>query len=99
MVTDDYRRSVGQAPALAEPFVLIEPYRIETKDSFKAFDREGHQLVLDRTGRRGAALAFHELLADGMEPAWVAGRLTDTGGTLCLTPFTLATRDFRHLRL
>jgi hypothetical protein len=98
-VTDGYRRSLGAEPALSEPFALIKPYRIETNGVFKAFDPEGHQLVLDRTERRGAVLAFYDLLAQGIEPAWLAGRLTDTGGTVCLSPFAIGTRDGRYLRL
>jgi len=98
-VTDAYRQSLGAEPALAEPFALIKPYRIERNGVFKAFDPEGHQLVLDRTERRGAVLAFYELLAEGMEPAWLAGRLTDTGATVCLTPFAVGTRDGRYVRL
>ncbi len=98
-VTDGYRRSLQAEPALAEPFALIKPYRIERNGVFKAFDPEGHQLLLDRTERRGAVLAFYELLAQGVEPAWLAGRLTDTGGTVCLSPFAVGTHDGRYVRL
>ncbi len=98
-ITDAYRRSVREYPALAEPFGVIAPYRVETRDIFKAFDSDGHQLVLDRTERRGAVLAFYELLARGEEPTWLAGRLTDTGATLCLVPFALGTRSRPYIRL
>ena len=91
-VTAQYRRSVTAYPALSEPFTLIAPYRIERNGVFKAFDAEGHEMVLHRSERRGAALAFYELLADGLEPAWLAGRLTDSNATLSLTPFSLGTR-------
>jgi hypothetical protein len=66
---------------------------------FKAFDSEGRQFVLDRTERRGAVLAFYDLLAEGLEPAWLAGRLTDTGGTVCITPLAVGTRQGRYVRL
>ena len=98
-VTEGYRRSVQAHPSLAEPFALIAPYRIERNGIFKAFDAEGHQLVLNRSERRGAVLAFYDLLAEGVEPSWVAGRLTDTGATVCLTPFALGTRDRTYTRL
>jgi hypothetical protein len=98
-VIGDYRRSLAAEPALSEPFALIKPYRIERNGVFKAFDPDGHQFVLDRTGRRGAVLAFYELLAEGLEPAWLAGRLTDTGGTVCLNPLALRTQDGRYARL
>jgi hypothetical protein len=98
-VTDAYRQSLNAEPALAEPFALISPYRIERNGVFKAFDAEGHQLVLDRTERRGAVLAFYDLLAEGVEPVWLAGRLTDTGATVCLAPFAVGTRDGGYVRL
>jgi hypothetical protein len=98
-LTEGYRRSVEAHPSLAEPFALIAPYRIERNDVFKAFDAEGHRLVLNRSERRGAVLAFYDLLAEGVEPSWVAGRLTDTGATLCLTPFAVGTRDQTYRRL
>jgi hypothetical protein len=98
-VTDGYRRSVQAHPSLSEPFALIAPYRIECNGVFKAFDADGHQLVLNRSERRGAVLAFYDLLAKGVEPSWVAGRLTDTGATVCLTPFALGTRDRAFTRL
>ena len=98
-VTAQYRRSMQAHPSLCEPFALIAPYRTERNGIFKAFDAEGHQLVLNRSERRGAVLAFYDLLADGVEPSWVAGRLTDTGATVCLTPFALGTRDRTYTRL
>ena len=85
--------------SLAEPFALIAPYRIERNGIFKAFDADGHQLVLNRSERRGAVLAFYDLLAAGVEPSWVAGRLTDAGTTVCLTPFAHGTRDRTYTRL
>ncbi len=98
-VMEGYRRSVHSDPALAEPFALIAPYRIERNGIFKAFDADGHQMVLNRSERRGAVLAFYDLLSQGIEPSWVAGRLTDTGGTVCMTPFALGTRDRTYRRL
>jgi len=98
-VTAQYRRSMQAHPSLSEPFALIAPYRTERNGIFKAFDADGHQLVLNRSERRGAVLAFYDLLADGVEPSWVAGRLTDTGATVCLTPFALGTRDRTYTRL
>jgi hypothetical protein len=98
-VTAGYRRSVQAHPSLSEPFALIAPYHIERDGIFKAFDADGHQLVLNRSERRGAVLAFYDLLADGVEPSWIAGRLTDTGATVCLTPFALGTRDRVYTRL
>lgn len=98
-VTEGYRRSLRAHPALSEPFALIAPYRIERNGAFKAFDANGHQLVLNRSERRGAVLAFYDLLAEGVEPSWLAGRLTDTGGTVCLTPFALGTREHAYTRL
>lgn len=98
-VTEGYRQSVQASPSLAEPFALIAPYRIERNGVFKAFDAEGRQLVLNRSERRGAVLAFYDLLAKGAEPTWLAGRLTDTGTTVCLTPFAFGTRDLKYTRL
>jgi hypothetical protein len=98
-VTESYRRSVQQYPSLSEPFALIAPYRVEGNGIFKAFDPDGHQLLLNRSERRGAVLAFYDLLSEGVEPSWVAGRLTDTGATVCLTPFALGTRDRTYTRL
>jgi hypothetical protein len=98
-LTEGYRRSVQEHPSLSEPFVLVAPYRIECNGVFKAFDANGHQLLLNRSERRGAVLAFYEMLADGLEPSWLAGRLTDTGATLCLTPFAAGTRDQGYTRL
>jgi len=98
-VTDGYRRSLDAYPSLSEPFALIAPYRIERNGVFRAFDADGHQLVLNRSERRGAVLAFYDLLAQGAEPSWLAGRLTDQGTTLCLTPFALGTRDGAYTRL
>jgi len=98
-VTEGYRQSVQASPSLAEPFALVAPYRIERNGVFKAFDAEGRQLVLNRSERRGAVLAFYALLAEGAEPAWLAGRLTDTGTTVCITPFAFGTRDLKYTRL
>jgi hypothetical protein len=98
-VTEGYRQSVQASPSLAEPFALVAPYRIERNGVFKAFDAEGRQLVLNRSERRGAVLAFYALLAQGAEPAWLAGRLTDTGTTVCITPFAFGTRDLKYTRL
>lgn len=98
-MTEAYRHALRDEPALAEPFAVVRPYRIERNGVFKAFDAEGHQLVLDRSERRGAVLAFYELLSQGVELAWLAGRLTDTGATLCLTPFALGTSDGGYVRL
>ncbi len=98
-LTEGYRRSIDMEPALCEPFALIKPYRIETDGVFRAFDAEGHQLVVDRNQRRGAVLAFYDSLSVGFEPTWLAGRLTDTGATLCLTPFAFGARDGRYQRL
>jgi hypothetical protein len=98
-VAERYRRSVEAYPSLSEPFTLIAPYRIERNGGFRAFDQDGHQLVLNRSERRGAALAFYDLLTEGVEPSWLAGRLTDAGATVCLTPFALGTRDRTYKRL
>jgi len=98
-VTEQYRCALRTSPALCEPFALIAPFRIERDGVFKAFDAEGHQLVLDRSERRGAVLAFYDLLAQGIEPSWLAGRLTDTGTTVCLTPFAMGTFDGKYTRL
>jgi len=98
-VTEEYRRTLQASPSLSEPFALIAPFRIERNDVFKAFDAEGHQLVLDRSERRGAVLAFYELLAQGIEPSWLAGRLTDSGTTVCLSPFAMGTFDGKYTRL
>jgi len=98
-VTEGYRRSVQAHPSLSEPFALVAPYRTERNGIFKAFDAEGHQLLLNRSERRGAVLAFYDLLAEGAEPSWLAGRLTDTGATVCLTPFAIGTRDRAYTRL
>jgi hypothetical protein len=98
-VTDGYRQSVQADPSLSEPFALIAPYRVECNGIFKAFDADGRQLLLNRAERRGAVLAFYDLLSEGVQPSWVAGRLTDTGSTLCLTPFALGTCDQAYVRL
>jgi len=98
-VTDGYRQSVRTHPSLSEPFALIAPYRVECNGIFKAFDADGRQLLLNRSERRGAVLAFYDLLAEGAQPSWVAGRLTDTGATVCLSPFALGTRDRAYTRL
>ncbi|MCZ6807962.1 MAG: hypothetical protein O7F08_13475 [Deltaproteobacteria bacterium] len=98
-LTETYRRAVQVYPTLAEPFALIAPYRIEHGDGFVAIDSEGHQLALERTERRGSVLAFYDLLNQGLEPAWLAGRLTDMGATLCISPFAFATRNRDYVRL
>ncbi len=98
-LTESYRRAVKAYPSLAEPFVLIAPYRIERNGGFVAIDSDGHQLALERTERRGAVLAFYDFLSRGMEPAWLAGRLTDLGGTLCVSPFAFGTREQSYTRL
>lgn len=98
-LTERYRRSMQEHPSLSEPFVLIAPYRIEKNGVFKAFDADGHQLVLNRSERRGPVLAFYAMLAQGLDPSWLAGRLTDTGATLCLTPFAAGTRARTYTRL
>ncbi|MGB5808904.1 MAG: hypothetical protein WBG86_00165, partial [Polyangiales bacterium] len=86
-------------PTLAEPFALVAPYRVEHRDGFVAIDSEGHQLALERTERRGSVLAFYDLLNQGLEPAWMAGRLTDLGSTLCISPFAVVTRQGHYTRL
>ena len=98
-LTETYRREVQAYPTLAEPFALIAPYRIELNDGFVAIDSEGHQLALERTERRGSVLAFYDLLNQGLEPAWLAGRLTDFGTNLCISPFAFATRNHDYTRL
>jgi len=54
---------------------------------------------LERTERRGSVLAFYDLLNQGLEPAWLAGRLTDFGTNLCISPFAFATRNHDYTRL
>ncbi|MGB3051747.1 MAG: hypothetical protein WBB42_12150 [Polyangiales bacterium] len=98
-VTEEYRRTLQASPSLSEPFALIAPFRIERNGVFKAFDAEGHQLVLDRSERRGAVLAFYDLLAQGIDPSWLAGRVTDAGTTVRLTPFAIGTFDGKYTRL
>lgn len=98
-ITEQYRCALRSSPALCEPFALIALFRIERNGGFTAFDAEGHQLVLDRSERRGAVLAFYDLLAQGIEPSWLAGRLTDAGTTVCLTPFAMGTFDGKYTRL
>lgn len=98
-VTEAYRRAIRAHPSLAEPFALVAPYRIERHGAFKAYDPEGYPLLLDRSQRRGAVLAFYDLVAQGVEPSWLAGRLADTGTTLCLIPFGIGTRDGAYIRL
>lgn len=97
--TEGYRRALRNYPALGEPFALLAPHRIESRDVFKAFDSDGHELLLDRTERRGAVLAFYDRIARGEEPTWLAGRLSDTGTTMCMVPFALGTRTRPYLRL
>jgi len=98
-VAAGYRKSVEAHPSLSEPFALVAPHRIERNAVFKAFDSEGRQLVLNRSERRGAVLAFYDMLTEGAELTWLAGRLTDTGTTVCLSPFALGTRDRTYTRL
>jgi len=98
-VAAGYRKSVEAHPSLSEPFALVAPHRIERNGVFKVFDSEGRQLILNRSERRGAVLAFYDMLAEGAEPTWLAGRLTDTGTMVCLTPFALGTRDRTYTRL
>jgi hypothetical protein len=98
-VTEGYRRAIQAHPSLAEPFALVAPHRIERNGAFKAYDPEGYPLLLDRSERRGAVLAFYDLVAKGAEPRWLAGRLADTGTTLCLIPFAFGTRDGAYTRL
>jgi hypothetical protein len=98
-LAETYRREVQVYPTLAEPFALIAPYRIELNDGFVAIDSEGHQLALERTERRGSVLALYDLLNQGLEPAWLAGRLTDSCTTLCISPFAFATRNHDYTRL
>lgn len=98
-ITEGYKRAVTARPALCEPFVLVRPYRFEQNGVFMAFDAEGHPLVLDRGERRGAVLAFYDLLEEGLEPSWLAGRLTDHGGTLCLSPLSFGTAEGHYIRL
>ena len=96
---ETYRRAVQAYPTLAEPFALVAPYRVEHDDGFIAIDSEGHRLALERTERRGSVLAFYDLLNQGIEPTWLAGRLTDVGSTLCISPFAFATRNHDYTRL
>lgn len=98
-VTERYRDAIRAEPALCEPFVLVKPYRIEHNGVFKAFDAEGHRLVLERNERRGAVLAVYDLLAEGVRPTWLAGRLTDRAATLCVVPFSVGSRDRGYIRL
>ncbi len=96
---ETYRRAVQGYPTLSEPFAVIAPYRIERDDGFIAIDSEGHRLVLERAERRGSVLAFYDLLNQGIEPTWLAGRLTDVGSTLCISPFAFSTRNHDYTRL
>lgn len=98
-LTEGYRREVSAFPALAEPFALVAPYRIEHSDGFVAIDSEGHQVALERTERRGSVLAFYDLVHQGLEPAWLAGRLTDLGTTLCISPFAVVSKEGEYTRL
>lgn len=98
-VTEQYRSAVRSYPSLAEPFVLVAPYRIDRDEVFEAYDAEGHQLLLNRSERRGAVLAFYDLLAEGLEPSWLAGRLTDASGAVCLIPFAVGSRGRAYARL
>ncbi len=98
-LTETYRRAVQAYPTLAEPFALIAPYRIEHDQGFIAIDSEGHRLAMERTERRGSVLAFYDLLDQGIQPTWLAGRLTDVASTLCISPFAFATRSHDYTRL
>ncbi len=98
-LTEQYRSALRSYPALAEPFVLVAPYRIDRDEVFKAYDAEGHQLLLNRSERRGAVLAFYELLGAGVEPTWLAGKLTDASGAVCLVPFAVGGRERVYTRL
>ena len=96
---DAYRRQVRAYPTLAEPFAVVAPYRVEHKDGFVAIDSEGHPLALERIERRGSVLAFYDLIQKGLEPLWLAGRLTDMGASLCISPFAVVARDGAYARL
>jgi len=98
-LAETYRRELEAYPCLSEPFALIAPYRVEHEQGFVAVDSEGHPLALERTERRGNVLAFYAQLQNGAEPAWMAGRLTDTGTTLCMSPFAMVSRTGEFARL
>lgn len=98
-VAEAFRRSVSSFPALAEPFVLISPYRIERRAGLVAFDLNGCGLSIAPSDRRGVVDAFHEMLGDEEELSWVAGRLSDWRGALYLSPFAFGTVETPYRRL
>jgi hypothetical protein len=98
-VAEAFRRSVNSFPALAEPFVLVSPYRVERKAGLAVFDLNGCVLSIAPSDRRGVVDAFHEMLGDQEELSWVAGRLNDWRGALYLSPFAFGTVQTPYRRL
>jgi hypothetical protein len=88
--------ALRQAPALADPFVVVAPASVSFDDAPLLRDAAGRPLLLTHP-ENPAALRYLERVARGSELRWVAGRLVELRGVLSLVP--LAATALRHGRL
>jgi hypothetical protein len=87
-----YTRELNDAPALAEPFVLVAPERIEEDYGGVLCDGRGARLELsDDAG--GSVLAVLRRLAGDDDLVWISGRLRGTSRGITLRPTSLLVRS------
>jgi hypothetical protein len=86
-----YTRELHEAPALAEPFVLVAPERIEEDYGGVLCDGRGARLELsDDAG--GSVLAMLRRLAGDDDLVWISGRLRGTSRGIALRPTSVLVR-------
>lgn len=99
-----YSRDLQLLGALAEPFALVVPQRLQAGSVLKLVCERGAPLALDADDDPGALRQLEELFlaAAPTPPAWVAGRLLQRSGKLMLRPLAVGISGpagLRHERL
>ena len=88
------RRTIQPSPALAEPFVLLVPLRMDPDGVPVSADDTRAPIAADAAG---SAIVLAQLAREG-EVRWIAGRLVDRHGLLALVPCACAvTRGSRRV--
>ena len=86
-----YRADLEVFPGLVEPFAIVAPARFSAGER-AFFDADGAPLPIGRASGDSVVEAI-ATLTGGTAPAWVAGRVVDSAGTLVLLPSSLLVHD------
>ncbi|MDH5674936.1 MAG: hypothetical protein OEZ06_22595 [Myxococcales bacterium] len=89
-LVERYRHAIGSFPGLAEPFALVAPERVSLQGELTLLDEAARPLPLWLSREHGSVELLRRLLGQS-EIVWVAGRLLDRRGQLCMKPLSVAT--------